>query len=688
MAKQKYSDPELAAILDVQLKQSLGAPTSEISLLRLRNLQYYRAEAIGELAPSGIPDRSQVVASDVADTVEWMLPSIMRVFASSQDALKCDPKHPRFAPQAKLASEYLRHVFWKKNDGFDVLHEWFRDALIQKVGFIKVYWDEEERDVEETYKGLLPEQLDALLKDADDIEPIEQESRVEVIGGQSVEVFDVRVKLSRTEARCVTKCVPPEEMRIHPRARYGDEPVFIAQQFYRTRQDLEADGFDLTHVSSEAGWSLEEIERANTQTPYFFDSSTGELERFKCSECYIQLDDDEDGVAEWLRVFMIGSTVLEREKVPDHPFVWFCPTPLPHAFFGLCPADMAIEPQRLRTSLMRSMLDNVYLSVNQRTEAVEGQVNLDDLLVSRPGGVVRVKAPGMLRPLPQGGLDNSAWQMVEWAEQWRETRTGYTRYSQGLNADALNPTATGVSIITEKADQRIELICRVAAQSVRRMFEKILACMCRYQQAEEIVELMGQWTPIDPREWADGYQIHVEVGLGTGSKDKRAMVLHQVMQIQAPMAQAGVLPPQAVIAAARAFTEAGGISGAEEYFPDPPPPKQPGPSPDQIKAQAQMQIEQAKLQAQGQLEQFKAQLQQQTELAAQQAQQVQVEAQARIEAESARIKAQLDAQLEAQRIEFDRYKTDADNQTRIIVAQISAGARQQRADEQPVQQGI
>ncbi len=683
MTKRKYSDAELGAMLDKELRQSLGAPTSEIASLRLRNLQYYKAEATGELAPPSIPDRSSIVSSDVADTVEWMLPSLVRVFAASPDAVECEPRQQRFAPQAKLASEYMRHVFWKKNEGFDVLNAWFRDALVQKVGFVRVDWEDEERDVEESYKGLLPEQVQELLGDKDEVTPISKESRIVDVLGQQVEVFDLTVKLTKTESRCVVKCIPPEEMRIHPRARYGDEPLFIAQQFYRTRQELEAEGYDLRNVSTEDGWNMEEIERANTQTPFFFDASDGELQRYRCSECYIQLDQDGDGIPEWVRVFMIGKTVLEQEKVPDHPFVWFCPIPLPHTFFGLCPADQAIEPQRMRTSLIRAVLDNVYLSVNQRTIAVEDQVNLDDLLMSRPGGVVRVKSQGALQPLQQAGLDNSAWQMVEWAEQWREYRTGLTRYNQGMSPDALNPTATGVSIITEKADQRIELIARVAAQSVRRMFQKMLACMCRYQQAEEVVELMGEWVPIDAREWAEGYKITVNAGLGTGNKDKRAMTLQQVMQIQQPLAMAGVIPPQAVIIAARDFADAAGLTAAEEYFPDATPP-QPHQNPEAMKAQATMQVEQMKAQVQAQTDQASREHEMQLEQARMQMQaqvdthRQQVEAQQQTqkmvqERELEQFRAQLKAQSDAQQIDLERYKADLQASTQIYIAQMSAG---------------
>lgn len=590
----RYSKDELSALVQTELRKSLGAPDSEISSLRLRNLQYFKAEPVGELAPPEAPDRSQVVATDVPDTVEWMLPALVGVFARSPDSMECAARRPQFAEGAKLASEYLRHCFWTRNEGFTILYQWFKDALVQKVGFVKVYWDKTTEDVEESYTGLLPEQVQGMLASGD-VQVLEQTARTETLSdGQPVEVYDLRVKRTESEGRCVVQPVPPEEMRIHRRARYGEDPLFVAHVSSRTKGELESEGYDLTDADSGASaLSTEAIERADSQEFSLGDDSDGELMLYEVSECYIRLDQDNDGVPEWRRVLLIGSTVMEDEKVDSHPFVWFCPNPLPHVFFGQCPADHAIEPAKLNTSLLRGLMDNVYLSVNQRMQVLDGQVNLDDLTNSRPGGLVRVREMGAVQPLVQPGLDQGAWQMVEWGEQWRERRTGFTRYSQGMSPDALNPTATGVNIITEKADQRTELIARVAAESVRTMFGKMLKCMGQYQDVSDVVELMGQWVSVDPREWADGYRIEVNVGLGTGSKDKRAAALREVYGMQQPLAASGALPPQALIATARGFAEAVGLGDPEQYFPDAQPPKPPVPPP-------QVQVEQMKLQADAQ----------------------------------------------------------------------------------------
>lgn len=671
MAKAKYSREELSVMMEKELKQAIGAPGSEIASIRKRNLEYYQAEAVGELAPPDVPDRSSIVATDVADTIESMLPSLIRTFAASQDAVECSAKTQQMEPQAKLASEYLRHIFWNRCGGFNVLHAWFKDALIQKVGFVKVVWDKEPEDTEQSYAGLTAQQAQQLLA-APNVEPVSKAEKVENIGGQQVTLYDLTIKRTLSKGRCKVLSVPPEEMRLHPRSRYGEEPLFVAQVRYETRASLAAEGYDLTGISSgDDEWSME-AETRSLFGRYNWSDDEGEHERFRVAECYTQLDQDDDGVPEWRKVLMIGDTVKEDDKVEEHPFSFFCPIPLSHTFFGLCPADQAIEPQRLNTSLMRAMLDNTYLTVNQRETIVEGQVNLDDLLTSRPGGKVRVTNQDAVRPIIQPPLPQSAWQMVEWSDMWRERRTGFTRYSQGLKADALSPqTAYGASVIAEKDDMRMELIARVAAESVRVMFEKLLRCMARYQDVADVVQLFGKWTEVDPRVWQEGFAIRVNVGLGLGNKDKRAATLMQVIQLQQPMIGAGMIDPSGAVMAATKFAEAAGLTDAQSYFPAAQP-KPPQPDPklqfEQAKAQAEMQADQQKMQMQDQLERQRMQMQAEVDTNRQAAEQAQQTAKTQAQMELERFKAELQSQLELQ-------KAAIQQETQLAIARINAESR-------------
>lgn len=614
----KYSDSELAQIIERELDAAQGSDSSDIASLRVRNLQFYKSEAIGELSPPGIDDRSSIVSSDVADTVEWMLPGLIRPFVANKKSIKCKAISAQYDALADVAAKYLRYKFFDEMEGFRILETFVKDALIQIVGFVKVYAEEVFTDEEVTYTGLTIAQAQQVAQSGEVIAQTVQQLQID---GQLVESFDLTISKKEKKFKCRVDPVPPEEMRVSSRAKYTEEVPFIAHVYRKTKQELEQDGFDLTDVSSGDVWSQEETERHDQSSTLLRDFGDGELELYQVSESYIKLDDDNDGVAEWLRVLMIGSTIKERAKVSNHPFVYWCPNPMPHVFFGMCPADFAIEPQRLKTSLIRSLVDNVYLTVNKRIGVVGDGANLDDLLNSRPGGIVRLNRPDALIPMEQGTVDGGAWQMVEWAEQWKENRTGFTRYSKGLQADTLNQTAFGVGSMLERGEQRIELQLRGLAVAVSAMFQKILECLGTYQNIEEAVQIDGRWVQINPCDWHKKLKVSIEAGMGTGSEDKLVQAYSQLLQIQQQFITAGVMPPDVAVMAARAMAEAAGLEDVDRLLPPPPPPDPNKKSAEQQKMEMSMQVEQAKqqidmqkFQAQMQLEQQAKQMDHQREL--------------------------------------------------------------------------
>ena len=596
----KLSDEDFKSLIEDRLRTAMGAPGSQVVLDRQRNLDAYMAEAQGEWAPPEIEDRSELVATDVADTVEWILPSLLRVFASSQDAIEVTPRRPQFAPQAQMVREVLKWMFWDRLDGVAFLHTWLKDGLMSKVGFCRVDYCQSDTPVVEPYQGLTEAQVQSLVS-ADDVEVLGLAEREERTDGGTIKVFDIEVQRIEREGYPTLTVIPPEEMRIDNAARYGSEPVFIAQEYSRARSELVAEGFDvadLTNAHDVALVNEESLARRRINTTHQFDDDLDDPQ-LRVVDAYIRRGSAH--APTWDRALIIGDRLMERETVDAHPFGWWCPAPMPHVFFGGCPADQALQPQRLRTRLLRAVEDNVYLSVNGRTGVVGGdETTIDDLLDSRPGGIVRLKTRDDLVPIVQPDLTAAAWSAVEWAEQWTEKRTGFSRLSKGLSSEALNDTATGVIEITERADMRVELIARHAAAALSIVLGKMLRMMSRHQDVSQLAQVAGQWVEIDPRQWDTQYQVRVRVGLGSANKDRQAAQLGQLMGVQQGMAQAGIVPPPAAVALARKLTESLGFDHAEQYFPDPPPPQPPQPPLplliEQVKAQsgaAKMQAEQA-----------------------------------------------------------------------------------------------
>lgn len=569
--REKMTDSEVGAICVEALHTSLGGPGTEVGQARLRNLEYYNAEPVGELGPPEIEDRSDFVATDVADTIEGMLPQMMRMFVASDNAVEFEAKRPGAEPIAKLATAYVNHLFYKRNDGVGIVYDWFKDALLQKVGFVKVWAEEESEDSKQSFDGQTEEQLVMLLQEG---WQVDGEPEVDEQGWLSFTV-------TKEDRRICIKCevCAPDAVRVDPNARWGGEPSMIGHVFRRRKYELEEDGYDLSDLprgSGEAESSEETLEmlgQSMDSDAYAEPHDSHSL--YNCAEVYIKLDRDGDGVAEWIKVCLIEDTLAVYvdgeaaiEQVDDHPFVWICPIPRPHAFFGDCPADFALQPQKLRTNVVRAIQDNLMLTVNQRTAMDSSRVNMADWLENRPGGAVRVDGDPRtaMMPLVQPNLSAPAYQFNEWLESWRENRTGFTRYSQGTDADSLNKTATGVSIITQKADMRLELMARFFAVGMKQLFAKMLKLAVKHQDREEQMQVAGgQWVAINPSEWRDQFNVKINVGLGTGSKEQQAARIMGLFQMQLQAAPFGVIGPENIAETTRLYVEANEFSNPERF---------------------------------------------------------------------------------------------------------------------------
>ena len=542
MTRQRIDESTLERMGREFIRTALGGPDTELSALRERNLRAYNATPDGEFAPPDIEDRSTFVSSDVADVVDGMLPAIMEVFVSDENAVECRPKKPgpEAAAQARQATGYLNHLFYVRNDGLNILHDWLHDAATQKVGFVKVWAEEEAEDSKQSFEGQPEEVLAAFLADGAQLDAEPQ------VDEQGLLAFTIKQELRRIAFKVAA--VPPHEMRVDKNARWGGEPNAIGQVTDKPRFELEEMGFDLDGIGGDKSPITGE---RDLLTGHSVEDDESELhdshKLYEYAELYFKLDVDGDGIAEWTQLCLINGTLVSVEQVDDHPFADICLMPRPHAYFGDCPADRAFEIQKAQTNLSRSLFDNITFATNQRTYInTEADVNIDDLLDNRPGGIVRGKGipANAITPLPTMGIPAPAWQMQEWLAGKLENRTGWTRYNQGMDADSLNKTATGVSIITSKADQRVRLMTRFAAQGVRKMFLKLLKLATRHQDAEDWFEVNGEWLPVKPTEWRDQFTMSINVGLGHGTKEQQMQRLMAMVPLMQMGLQVGVVRPQ------------------------------------------------------------------------------------------------------------------------------------------------
>lgn len=611
--RKKLTDAEIEMAAVEALRTSLGGPDTDIGQARLRNLEFYNAEAKGELAPPEIMDRSDFVATDVADTVEGMLPQIMRMFVGSGDAVEFQGQgQPGSEEEAKLATAYVNHLFYVRNDGLSVVHDWFKDALLQKVGYVKVWADEDAEDAKQKYEGLAEEQLVMLLQEG---WQLVEDPEVDEGGLLN---FTVRKESRR---KCVkVQAVAPVSMRVDVNARWDDTPAMIGEVIYKRRFQWEEDGYDLTGVGAAGDQpsDMESLEMLGEASDSTYDVPHDSHSLLRGAEVYIQLDADGDGIAEWLKICLIedklavyedGKTAVEQ--VDDHPYVWICPIPRPHSFFGDCPADRAIEPQKLRTRTVRTIEDNMLLTVNGRTYVnTSANVNIEDVLDNRAGGVIRGQGPAQnaIQPIVQPSLGAPAYEFNEYIASWAENRTGFNRYSAGTDQNALNKTKGGVELLTSKADMRMELMARFFGVGMRKLFAKMLKLAIQHQNVPEMVAINGTFVPINPSEFRNQFHVKINVGLGTGSKEQQMQRIMAVGQLMlGPGVQAGVVQPQHVAELIRLAVEANEFKNPERFVDAQPSGMPPNP---QAFQQMQQGVQQQMGQLQEQLQQVTAENQQ------------------------------------------------------------------------------
>ena len=608
MAKKitELSDPKLRSLLSNQIEGALGYLGGQLSSSRRKSLEYYLGDKLG----TEIDGRSQVVSTDVADTIESILPNLLRVFTASDNVVRCDPVTAEDVPLAEQASAYLNHVFYKDNNGFQLLYNFFKDALIEKNGFLKIYYDENEKVEFETYKNLSKAEKDALMDSKDEIEIVEEEEmedesakeefekvleQYEARGVDTTQVqepdftlYNCKIKRTNKTGKIKIESVPPEEFLIDRNAKSIDDADFVSHKVLMSRSDLVAMGYDEEDVASlptsdEDIYNTEEIVRQRNIDEYPIDNATdSSTEKVLIYESYVKYDYDEDGIAELRKIISAGddgSMVLENTPCDNIPFVTITPIPMPHRFYGRSISELVEDIQLMKSTVMRQLLDNMYLTNNNRVAIMDGMVNMDDLLTTRPGGVVRTKQPPnqVMQPLQSQPISQQAFPMLSYLDSVREARTGITKSAQGLDADTLNSkTATGVNTLMTQTQMRSELIARIFAETgVKDLFRKIFELMVKYQDKERIVMLNNQYVPVRPTEWKDKFNINIVVGLGTGSKEQQILLLNNILerQLQAFQLQGGKEMPMVSLKnmynTLSKIIENAGLKNVDSYFVNP-----------------------------------------------------------------------------------------------------------------------
>ena len=621
MAK-KMTNDELASKLSNEIESASGNFNTELSEQREDAMKYYLGEKFG----NEIEGRSEIVTTDVRDTIEYIMPSLMRIFTTHNNVAEFEPQGPEDVEMAQQATDYVNYVFNKQNNGFKVLYDAFKDALISKTGVIKHFWEEKTEVSTENYTNLTEIEYQSILAN-DDMEVIEhtetiiQKQQVDDFGNlisPAIVEHDVKVKKTKTDGQVRVLSVPPEEFLVSRRATSVEDASFVCHRVKKSVSDLILEGYPKSlvdelpsYTQNNAEFNEERIARFS----YDDDSSPsnegeGPSRKVWLEECYMHIDYDNDGIAELRKITKGGHIILDNEEIDSIPFSTICPLPIPHKFHGMSIADTVQDIQLIKSTIMRNLLDNMYLTNNARYAVLAGQVELDDLLSSKPGGIVRMRAPGAVTALPTPQIQPYAFDMVRYLDGIREERSGVSKMTQGLNPDVLTShvTSGAISAATESSMQRIELIARIFAETgIKDLFRNIYSLVQRYEDRQKIAYLNGKFVPIDVSRWKEKLNCTVNVGVGSGSQSSKTQTMGSIMQIIQGLIQNGgmgsLVTPENIYNAVSEFIAQSGYKNADQFISNPAmmPPQPPAPpSLEEKVAQQKAQVELQKLQLQAQ----------------------------------------------------------------------------------------
>jgi hypothetical protein len=641
---------DLKSILQAEIDDAIGYIETETVDQRKQALQAYLRQPYG----NEVEGKSQIVTGEVAEAIDGALPSLVRIFTGSDQIVVFEPQGPQDEASAKQATDYCNWVFHRDNEGVAILHDWFKDALLQKNGIVKAFWEDKEDITKERYFDLSNDELAMLMSD-ESMEIVEQDTTDFPIfdpNGQPVidqmgqpvmgSTHNVVVQKKKKSGKVRIENVPPEEFLISKKARTIADSPFVAHRQMLTRSTLIAMGFNKEQVEGlqmddALAYTPERVARFSAgEQPYQVQTDDPSMQEIEVFECYIKTDIDGKGIATLTQVFYASNEILQDEKgkemieeVDYVPFHSICPIPIPHKFFGNSLADRTTDIQLIKTTITRQMLDNLYLTNNARVVAVEGQVNLDDLLTSTAGGVIRAKSPNAVQQLVVQNVAAQAFPMLQYLDSVQSKRTGVSDASQGLDPSILqNVTAAAVASMQQAGAGKIELMARIFAETgVKSLFKGILHLLCKYQDKPRLVRMRGEFVEFDPRTWANQYDVAINVGLGAGNRQEQMAMLSMIVAKQEQLigqygpANPYVSPAQYRNTLGRMVETAGFKDSAEFYkaitpeqdqaMSNPPPQQQQMPPEVQAlmaKTQAEIQANQAKAQADMQLQQQQMQI--------------------------------------------------------------------------------
>ncbi len=613
---EKLTDEQIVSAVNHEFDNSLGAPGGEISFERATAYDYFMQKKFGDEDD----EVSEVVTSDVADVVDGMMPGLLKMFTTQDNLLTYDAVGPEDEAAAEQASDYVSYIFFKRNKSFQILYNTFWDALVQKTGIMKAWWDESEEVTTETYKNLTEEEL-AVLVDDDELEIVESEENTEVVempmmDGTTTNItlksYDVEFRRVIKDGRAKVENLPPEEYRVSSDCRDMDpsDARMVGHEREVTRSELLEMGFEkkiVDDLSAERGGQTVSYSEKHAREDKSDDRNEGgksvdrSQDTLVLREAYIKIDADGDGRAELMQVFTVGDVLLSKEPADRQPFHIVCPYPIPHKHIGRSAADKTMDVQRTTSTLLRQTLGNLYHTNNPGHAVWEqglGDNTMDDLLTRKVGTVNRFARPigESYAPMTVPFTAGASFPMIEYWDKVKRDRTGIDSNGEGLSPEDLkNIQTTVMGQAADMSKAKIELVARIFAETgLKTLFLHLHELVLKHQNKEDIVKLRNRWVKVNPSEWRERKDMTVGIGLGIGTREMNLMHLKAIDELQTKHVEGGGLnltvTPKNIFNTAAEMVKNANYKMPEMFFTDPGDKPAPPPS-DQQQELEKMQAE-------------------------------------------------------------------------------------------------
>lgn len=651
-------DTEILSMLAAEKSSSVGFENgTELERKRRTSLEY--SKGVMSDVPS-LANRSKAVSTDIAEAVETVLPDLMDIFTGGEDVAAFAPSSQEDEPRAQQETDWVNHVAFQKLRGFLLLYTAIKDALQVDTGCLYTRWLDNEVTEEEEVFG----------KSAVELQMAVQDGGAELVGPgkpagvspDGVPLFDATLRKSYDKGCIKSDAIDPTNLTVAQDATLDvSENVYMAIRAFPRAQALLDQGFDADKVAQLGAYSQKAPDETTEQardvageTTSLVQASEGSgpegpdgkslMRTVEVHTHFIRADIEKTGKSQLWQIETDSEckVILHKRKVDRTGLSCGTPFIVAHRFYGMSLGEKLIEVQKIKTALLRLMLDSGYFAMNQRVEIAMDQATehtIADLMRNEPLVPVRTKNGNGIKPLQAGQLNFDVGMALEYASTMGEMRTGVVRNAQGLNPDTLHDTAKGAMALMTMAQKRVRMIARILAETlIKGWFLDIHALSRKHATRPDKMQLRGQWVDVNPSEFGDRSDMVIEVGVGAGGKEMELAALGKILEFQKEVLIAGgpTVSWQNNYAALKRFCERAGFKAPELFFTDPegekrkkdeenakrvaagqPPIEEPPepPSPEQMKVQGELQLQEKKHADTMALEGQKAQAKQQSDQA-------------------------------------------------------------------------